>query len=119
MLSEDAVSPQPIRFWIVRLYSAEFSDRLDTQSWYCAGDCKDIASVRLPATEHLRVWEKVSGLGMCPWHLVLHHRTVGPLVPVLGPLVHPEDLRLPVPGQAEHTCHHPLIPVIQKLALNS
>ena len=55
---------------------------------------------------------------MCPSHLVLHHRIVGPLVPGLGRLVHPEDLRLPVPDQAEHTRHYPLIPVIQQLALN-
>ena len=51
------MSPQPVRLWIVRLYSAEFSDRLDTQGWYCAGDSEDIASVRLPASEHLKVWE--------------------------------------------------------------
>ena len=51
-------------------------------------------------------------------HLVLHYPAVGQLVAGLGPLVQPDGLLLPVPGQAEHTGHHPLVPVIQQLTLN-
>ena len=117
-LSEDAVSPESVRLRMVRFHSAKFSDCLYIQSWYSACDSEDIISVSLLATGHLMTMVTACLVSSDVYHLVLHHPAVCPLVPSLSPLLHPEDLCLPVPGQAEYTSHQPLVPVIQKLALN-